>query len=168
MFPDGNAIMTGSDDHSCRLFDLRSDCQVGVYADSHRLNSAVSTIEFSPSGRLLFASYEDGTLGTWDVLKGNWLGEISRNNGPGCQITSVQINSEGSRLFTSSWDSMASILDNFLCFDNFLTYQAIDSHISSSLICLIHYGFLFIFTLISFSQCLNPPSSFYIYCMTFI
>lgn len=107
MFPDGNAIMTGSDDATCRLFDMRSDCQLNVYTDN-KLASAVTTVEFSPSGRVLFASYEDGTLGTWDVLKGTWMGNILKNSNPSGQITSVQTNEDGSRIYTSSWDSMVS------------------------------------------------------------
>lgn len=107
MFPDGNAIVTGSDDTTCRLFDMRSDCQLNIYADN-KLTSAVTTAEFSPSGRILFVSYEDGTLGTWDVLKGLWAGDVVRNNSPSGQITSIQVNHNGSRIYTGSWDSTVS------------------------------------------------------------
>lgn len=99
--------MSGSDDSTCRLFDIRSDCQVSVY-QAKKASSAVTTVEFSPSGRLLFASYEDGTLGVWDVLKGTWMGDVMKNNSPSGQITSVQSNEDGSRIYTSSWDSMVS------------------------------------------------------------
>ena len=57
MFPDGYSVLSGSDDKTCRLFDMRSDCQLNVYSDINRVNSPVTKVEFSPSGRLFFASY---------------------------------------------------------------------------------------------------------------
>lgn len=108
MFPDGYSVLSGSDDKTCRIFDMRSDCQLNVYSDINRVNSPVTKVEFSPSGRLFFASYEDGTLSAWDVLKGTWMGELTKSNGPSCMITSVQASANGSRLYTSSWDGMVS------------------------------------------------------------
>jgi guanine nucleotide-binding protein G(I)/G(S)/G(T) subunit beta-1 len=35
-FPDGNAFGTGSDDASCRLFDIRADRELNVYQVSKR------------------------------------------------------------------------------------------------------------------------------------
>lgn len=107
MFPDGNAFMTGSDDTTCRLFDIRSDGQVNVFQD-RQTTTPVTTLEFSPSGRVLFASYEGGSLCAWDVLKGTFMGDMLRNNNPSGQITSIQVSNDGSRIYTSSWDSMVS------------------------------------------------------------
>lgn len=187
MFPDGNAVMTGSDD--CRLFDLRSDCQVACFENPNaplftKYNStstgrqsmaamtprtpktplspafsnnitiesmsaslvqhnelqrqseyhSVCEIKFTPSGRLLFAAYEDGNWGAWDVLKGKYLGNLpkikakegknaktgftfplqsssnyshdSQNSGSSGQITSIQITKDGSRIYTSERDLM--------------------------------------------------------------
>lgn len=87
---------------------MRSDCQLSVYGDTSQVNSPVMNIEFSPSGRLFFASYEDGTLAAWDVLKGTWMGELIKNNGPSCMITSIQASANGSRIYTSSWDGLVS------------------------------------------------------------
>jgi WD40 repeat protein len=108
MFPDGYSVLSGSDDKTCRLFDMRSDCQLSVYGDTNLVNSPVSKLEFSPSGRLFFASYEDGTLSAWDVLRGTWMGELTKGNGPSCMITSIQASANGSRLYTSSLDGMVS------------------------------------------------------------
>lgn len=101
--------MTGSDDTTCRLFDIRSDGQLNIYQDKH-LESAVTTVEFSPSGRVLFASYEDGALCSWDVLKGTCMGDMLKNNNPSGQVTSIQMNEDGSRMYTASWDSMVSCI----------------------------------------------------------
>ncbi|KAL3792551.1 hypothetical protein HJC23_005521 [Cyclotella cryptica] len=48
-FPDGNAIGTGSDDHSCRLFDMRSYGQVNIFK-SDKIASGITSVAFSKSG----------------------------------------------------------------------------------------------------------------------
>lgn len=75
-FPNGNAFGTGSDDASCRLFDIRADRELQSYTVSALLvwqNAAetdtsgqigepvcgITSVAFSVSGRLLFAGYDD-------------------------------------------------------------------------------------------------------------
>lgn len=75
-FPNGNAVGTGSDDASCRLFDLRADRELQSYPVSLPPTTApraelmltrkqvnepigITSVAFSVSGRLLFAGYDD-------------------------------------------------------------------------------------------------------------
>jgi len=74
-FPDGNAFGTGSDDASCRLFDIRADRELMSYQVCiHYLSSSsmtddlfqneqvlcgITSVAFSVFGRLLFAGYDD-------------------------------------------------------------------------------------------------------------
>ena len=69
-FPDGNRFGTGSDDGTCRLFDIRTGHQLQVYHQVHgdNENPAVTSIAFSVSGRLLFAGYTNGDCYVWDTL----------------------------------------------------------------------------------------------------
>lgn len=69
-FPDGNRFGTGSDDGTCRLFDIRTGHQLQVYPQQQGDNNAanVTSIAFSVSGRLLFASYSNGDVFVWDTL----------------------------------------------------------------------------------------------------
>ncbi|KAM1242808.1 hypothetical protein ACFX2G_035121 [Malus domestica] len=69
-FPDGNRFGTGSDDGTCRLFDIRTGHQLQVYHQTHGDNDIppVKTIAFSISGRLLFAGYTNGDCYVWDTL----------------------------------------------------------------------------------------------------
>ncbi|XP_020250495.1 guanine nucleotide-binding protein subunit beta-like isoform X2 [Asparagus officinalis] len=66
-FPDGQRFGTGSDDGTCRLFDMRTGHQLQVYGQRHEDNDndapIVTSIAFSISGRLLFAGYSNGSLG---------------------------------------------------------------------------------------------------------
>jgi len=69
-FPDGNRFGTGSDDGTCRLFDIRTGHQLQVYYQQHSDNDIppVTSIAFSASGRLLFAGYTNGDCYVWDTL----------------------------------------------------------------------------------------------------
>lgn len=69
-FPDGNRFGTGSEDGTCRLFDIRTGHQLQVYYEPRGENEVppVKTIAFSVSGRLLFAGYSNGDCYVWDTL----------------------------------------------------------------------------------------------------
>lgn len=71
-FPDGMRFGTGSDDGTCRLFDMRTGHQLQVYSQLHDNNDnevpTVTSIAFSISGRLLFAGYSNGDCYVWDTL----------------------------------------------------------------------------------------------------
>ena len=53
-FLNGDAFATGSDDSSCRLFDLRADRELNIYTHDNIL-CGITSVAFSRSGRLLFA-----------------------------------------------------------------------------------------------------------------
>lgn len=69
--PDGLHFGTGSDDGSCRLFDIKTGHELQQYKDKHtspRGQVNVNSIAFSHSGRLLFAGYSNGNCYVWDTL----------------------------------------------------------------------------------------------------
>ena len=57
-FPDGNAVGTGSDDSSCRLFDIRSYQQINKYSND-KILCGITSVAFSKTGKYLFAGYDD-------------------------------------------------------------------------------------------------------------
>lgn len=72
-FPDGNRFGTGSDDGTCRLYDIRTGHQLQVYQPPQQRQGGtdapmVTSIAFSISGRLLFAGYSSGDCFVWDTL----------------------------------------------------------------------------------------------------
>ncbi|KAJ0929095.1 putative transcription factor WD40-like family [Helianthus annuus] len=74
-FPDGNRFGTGSDDGTCRLYDIRTGHQLQVYSTPQQQQGGtgtdapmVTSIAFSISGRLLFAGYSNGDCFLWDTL----------------------------------------------------------------------------------------------------
>ncbi len=74
-FPNGEAFGTGSDDASCRLFDLRADREMNQYTHDNIL-CGITSVSFSISGRLLFAGYDDFNCNVWDTLRGERVGVL--------------------------------------------------------------------------------------------
>lgn len=73
-FPNGNAFTTGSDDATCRLFDLRADQELMMYSHDNII-CGITSVAFSRSGRLLLAGYDDFNCNIWDSMKGDRAGE---------------------------------------------------------------------------------------------
>lgn len=100
-FPNGEAFATGSDDASCRLFDLRADCELAVYSHESIL-CGITTIDFSVSGRLLFGGYDDYTCNVWDTLKGERVGVLAAHEN---RVSCLGVSGDGMALCTGSWDA---------------------------------------------------------------
>ncbi|KAF1797951.1 G protein beta subunit [Mucor lusitanicus] len=104
-FPSGTAIGTGSDDASCRLFDLRADRELNNYTDESILYG-ITSIAFSASGRLLFAGYDDFSSHVWDTLKGERVGILTGHEN---RVSCLGVSNDGMALCTGSWDSYLKI-----------------------------------------------------------
>ncbi|ANB12249.1 Ste4p [Sugiyamaella lignohabitans] len=99
-FPDGNAIGSSAEDGTIRIFDLRSDCQVGIH-QSDDIPSPVTSICFSTSGRTMLIGYEDGSCGSMDILRGTWVNHLVGHTDV---VSSICISDRYGLIFTSSWD----------------------------------------------------------------
>lgn len=104
-FPDGNAFGTGSDDSTVRLFDLRAYGQVNRYADD-RILCGVTSVDFSHTGRFLFAGYEDYGVRVWDSLMG---AQVDTLNGHDDRVSCLRVTKDGKAIATGSWDSLLKI-----------------------------------------------------------
>lgn len=98
--PSGDAISTGSDDSTCRLFDLRADKEVAVYS-KESIIFGVNSVDFSISGRLLFAGYNDYTVNVWDTLRSQRVGLLYGHEN---KVSCLQVSPDGTALSTGSWD----------------------------------------------------------------
>ncbi|KAJ1545489.1 guanine nucleotide-binding protein subunit beta 1, partial [Cladochytrium tenue] len=97
----GYAFGTGSDDATCRLFDLRADTELNRYADDN-ITCGITSVTFSVSGRLLFAGYDDFNCNAWDTLKGERVGVLAAHEN---RVSCLGVSSDGAALCTGSWDS---------------------------------------------------------------
>lgn len=84
----------------CRLFDIRADKEVAVYAKDSII-FGVNSVDFSVSGRLLFAGYNDYTVNIWDTLKQQ---RICLLYGHENKVSCTRVSPDGTALATGSWD----------------------------------------------------------------
>ncbi|ENN72007.1 hypothetical protein D910_08678 [Dendroctonus ponderosae] len=98
--PSGDAVATGGDDATCRLFDLRADKEIGVYSRASIIFSA-NSVDFSHSGRMLFAGYNDYTINVWDTLKCVRVWVLCGHEN---RVSCLQVSPDGTAFSTGSWD----------------------------------------------------------------
>ncbi|XP_016085999.1 guanine nucleotide-binding protein G(I)/G(S)/G(T) subunit beta-3-like, partial [Sinocyclocheilus grahami] len=104
-FPNGNAVITGSDDASCKLYDLRSDQELITYQDSG-IMCGVTSLAPSLSGRLILAGYDDFNCNIWDSLKAERVGVLSGHDN---RVSCIGVTPDGMACCTGSWDSFLKI-----------------------------------------------------------
>jgi len=104
-FPNGMAFGTGSDDASCRLFDIRADRELMQYTHDNIL-CGITSVAFSISGRYLFAGYDDFNCNVWDTLKGERVFTLQGHDN---RVSCLGVSSDGMALCTGSWDSLLKI-----------------------------------------------------------
>jgi hypothetical protein len=111
-FPNGDAFATGSDDASCRLFDIRADRELNAFTHDNIL-CGITSVAFSVSGRVLFGGYDDWTCNVWDTLKGERVGVLTGHEN---RVSCLGVSADGMALCTGSWDSTLKVrLSSFLC-----------------------------------------------------
>ncbi len=104
-FPNGDAFGTGSDDASCRLFDIRADRELNAFTHDNIL-CGITSVAFSISGRILFGGYDDWTCNVWDTLKGERVGVLTGHEN---RVSCLGVSSDGMALCTGSWDSTLKV-----------------------------------------------------------
>lgn len=104
-FPDGNSFATGSDDSTCRMFDIRACGEVARFTQENIL-CGITSVAFSLSGRLLFAGYDDYNCYVWDVLNEAMVMEVK---GHGGRVSCVDVSADGLALCTGGWDTLLKV-----------------------------------------------------------
>mmetsp|Transcript_57270 Transcript_57270/g.125356 ORF Transcript_57270/g.125356 Transcript_57270/m.125356 type:complete len:349 (+) Transcript_57270:199-1245(+) len=109
-FPNGYSFGTGSDDSSCRFFDLRCCQEVNAFM-SDKILCGITSVAFSSSGRLLFAGYDDYTTHAWDAIKNGSGPAFSTDKGQQHEnrVSCLGVSSDGAALATGSWDTLLKV-----------------------------------------------------------
>lgn len=118
--PSGQAFVTGSEDKTARLFDIRSDQQVALYQPPNK-TSGFTSCGLTLSGRYLMCGSDDNNVHIWDTLKNQHNGRIfyvgqfdflytnisvclGVLSGHENRVTSLTVAQSGIAVVTSSWD----------------------------------------------------------------
>ena len=96
---------TGSDDASCRLFDMRCHAEMKQYTHD-KILCGITSVAHSISGRFLFAGYDDFNCYVWDTLTGKQIGCLAGHDN---RVSCLGVCQDGSALCTGSWDSFIKI-----------------------------------------------------------
>ena len=106
-------------DGTARIFDLRSYNAIGSLARDDKASGGVActAVQFSASGRVLYASYDDGKVGAWDPFgPGACKHLITASTGePGPKakdtrsISSMVLAPDGTALAIAAYDGLVKV-----------------------------------------------------------
>jgi guanine nucleotide-binding protein G(I)/G(S)/G(T) subunit beta-1 len=104
----GLCFCTASEDATCKLFDLRSYARLNEFA-CPSFTMSVTSADFSASGRLLFAGYDDFRAYAWETLTENPEAPVQMLEYHQNKVSCLGINAAGQALVTGSWDTELSV-----------------------------------------------------------
>ena len=103
--PDGRWLVTGSNDKTVKVWDLRKGTLVGtLYGHGYSIN----TVAVSPDGRFIASGGVDGTVRLWTLSSGRQHGTL---RGQGYSIYAVVFSPDGTKLVAGGKDRAVFIWD---------------------------------------------------------
>ena len=103
--PDGVRIVTGSDDHTVRLWHATTLALIGQLK-GHA--GAVTNVTVMPNGARLITAATDNTVRLWDAKT---FAEIGQLKGHAAPVRSVTVTPDSARIITGSADKTARVWD---------------------------------------------------------
>ncbi|VDB96523.1 unnamed protein product [Peniophora sp. CBMAI 1063] len=104
---DGKRIVSGSYDHTIRIWDAKSGQMLGKPLEGH--TDAIETVAFSPDDKRIISGADDTTIRIWDVDSGLMEGKpLEGHRDP---VISVAFTSDGKRIMSGANDKKVRIWD---------------------------------------------------------
>ncbi|KAG8795690.1 hypothetical protein FRC12_011299 [Ceratobasidium sp. 428] len=107
--PDGAYIVSGSHDHTLRIWDVRTGRMVGQPLEGH--TDRITSVSFSPDGTRVVSGSEDKTLRIWDVRTCTMSG--APLIGHTSSVNSVSYSPDGAQIASGSSDDTIRIWDAY-------------------------------------------------------
>jgi WD40 repeat protein/serine/threonine protein kinase len=101
--PDGQRIVTGSEDHTAKVWDVASGREL-LTLKGH--NGRIWSVAFSPDGQRIVTGSGDNTAKVWDAASGKELLTLKGHTG---EVWSVAFSPDGQRIVTGSGDNTAKV-----------------------------------------------------------
>ncbi|KAJ6597918.1 hypothetical protein B0H10DRAFT_2325271 [Mycena sp. CBHHK59/15] len=105
--PDGRRIVSGSYDHTIRIWDADTQMQVGEALQGH--SDSVWSVAFSPDGQRIVSGSGDNTIRIWDADTQMQVGEALQGHSD--SVWSVAFSPDGRRIVSGSEDHTIRIWD---------------------------------------------------------
>ncbi len=96
--PDGNRLISGSNDNTARIWDVLTHKTIHVLK-GHK--ERIYSLVFSPDGSLAVTGSDDDTLKLWNVKSGSLIQTLKGHKG---DVSSVAFTPDGKYLLSGSWD----------------------------------------------------------------
>jgi WD40 repeat protein len=103
--PDGQLVVTASEDKTARLWNAANGKPLG---EPMKHEGIVSSAQFSPDGQLVVTASLDKTARLWNAASGKPLGDPMKHEGI---VSSAQFSPDGQRVVTASEDKTARLWD---------------------------------------------------------
>lgn len=104
--PDGQRILTGSEDGTVRSWDIASGTSRSEPLLSVPNGFGVESMAVSPNGKILVTGDEEGYVRAWDLHSGAALKILGRHEG---HVDSLCFHPDGTRVLSGSWDTTARL-----------------------------------------------------------
>ncbi|KIM24764.1 hypothetical protein M408DRAFT_49255, partial [Serendipita vermifera MAFF 305830] len=105
--PDGSRIVSGSGDHTIRVWDAETSETILGPLQGHK--SPVNSVSFSPDGTKIVSGSSDHTIRVWDVETGETvLGPLKDHS---LSVSSVSFSPHGRRIVSGSSDDTIRVWD---------------------------------------------------------
>ena len=101
--PDGQTLVSGSDDKSINIWNLANGNLIRTLASHSR---SVNSVAISPDGQTLVSGSDDKTINIWNLANGNLIRTLAGHSG---WVRSVAISPDGQTLVSGSYDKKIKI-----------------------------------------------------------
>ncbi|KAL0958024.1 hypothetical protein HGRIS_000200 [Hohenbuehelia grisea] len=105
--PDGARIVSGSSDHTIRVWDASTGSPTMPPLEGHTL--PVNSVAFSPDGARIVSGSDDSTIRVWDASTGSPT--MSPLKGHTSSVYSVAFSPDGARIVSGSYDNTIRVWD---------------------------------------------------------
>jgi len=101
--PDGTKVLTGSDDHTAKLWNASTGALIRTFAEH---TDRVTSVAFYPDGAMLLTGSSDHTVKLWNTNTGSRLRTFNGHTGV---VLSVAFSPDGNTILTGSEDDTAKL-----------------------------------------------------------